>query len=74
MHLVLCYNINQIDSPADYGPMSNKMLQFNTGDTRIVHNITIVDDDICEACPNEAFFCNISLPNDQPHITIIQES
>ena len=61
------------DSQADYGPMSNKMLQFNTGDTRIVHYVTIIDDEICEACPNEAFFCNISLANGQPHVTIIQD-
>ena len=49
------------------------MLQFNTGDTRIVHYVTIIDDEICEACPNEAFFCNISLANGQPHVTIIQD-
>ena len=60
------------DSTADYDPLTNKRLNISTGDTRIFHTVKIIDDEICEACPNELFFCNISLLNDDPRININQ--
>ena len=73
--LIYCHiplNLYDTDSPADYDPETNKRLNINTGDTRIIHNVKIIDDEICEYCPNEVFFCNISLLNDDPRITINQ--
>ena len=61
------------DSPDDYEPVIEKLLQFNAGQTRLNHTVKIVDDVICESCPTEVFFCNISLLNDDPRITINQD-
>ena len=36
------------------------------------HTVKIIDDAISEDCPVEAFFSSISLLNDDPRITIIQ--
>ena len=46
--LIHCHNplnLHDTDSPADYDPMTNKRLNINTGDTRIVHNVKIIDDE-----------------------------
>ena len=66
-------NIYHIGFPADYDPVTNKRFNISTGDTRIIHTVKITDDEICEACPNEVFFCNISLLNDNPRIKINQD-
>ena len=61
------------DSTDDYEPVMEKLLQFNIGDIRVNHTVKIIDDVICESCPTEVFFCNISLLNDDPLINISQD-
>ena len=61
------------DSPDDYEPVVEILLQFNAGDIRVNHTVKIIDDAICESCPIEVFFCNISLLNDDPLINISQD-
>ena len=61
------------DSPDDYESVMKRLIHFNIGDTRVNHTLKIIDDIICEGCPVEAFFSNISLLNDDPRITIIQD-
>ena len=48
-------------------------LQFNQGDTRICHTITINQDVICENNPNEDFFSNLALASGTRPITVIRE-
>ena len=60
------------DSPDDYEPVMEKLLQFNI-DIRVNHTVKIIDDVICESCPTEVFFCNISLLHDDPLINISQD-
>ena len=48
-------------------------LQFNQGDTRICHTITINQDEICENNPREDFFSNIALASGIQPITAIRE-
>ena len=38
---------------------SNTQLQFNSGDSRVCYNVTIIDDDICEGSEN--FFASIAV-------------
>ena len=61
------------DSPDDYEPVMEKLLQFNAGDIRVNHTVKIIDDVICESCPTEVFFCNISLLTVDPRINISQD-
>ena len=37
-----------------------KQLVFNIGDMRQSHNITILNDTVCERTPNERFFSNLT--------------
>ena len=58
-------------SPDDYLGISNEIIQFNVGDVRVNHNITIIDDEICEDNPNEFFYSNLTLfSGEQPIIVI----
>ena len=50
--------------------MTNTLLHFNTGDTRAVHTINIIDDDICES-ELEEFTSSISLVNQDSLTNII---
>ena len=56
------------DSPGDFEAQIDRQITFNTGDTRVVHTINIVNDDICES-PQE-FFSRISLFTQDRHINI----
>ena len=44
----------------DYEEVVDEQLVFNTGDTRVCHSITILQDNVCESDPNEYFFSNLS--------------
>ena len=46
-------------SPDDYGSVVDVRLDFNLGQDRACHRVSIVDDDICEINPNENFFSNL---------------
>ena len=46
-------------SPEDYVSVSGQILQFNTGDERVTHTITIHQDQLCEDSPNDRFFSRI---------------
>ena len=59
------------DSPGDFEPQNDYQLTFNTGDTRVVRTISIVNDDICES-QHEEFFSRISLFTQDRHINIAQ--
>ena len=48
-------------------------LQFNQGDTRVCHTITINQDEICENTPNEDFLSNLTLASGIQPITVIRE-
>ena len=61
------------DSPDDFEPVMKKLLQFNAGDIRVNHTVKIIDDVICESCPTQVFFCNISLLTNDPLINISQD-
>ena len=47
-------------------------LQFNQGDERVTHIITINQDDICENDPYEDFFSKLTLESGVQPITVIQ--
>ena len=57
------------DSPGDFEPQNNYQLTFNTGDTRVIYTINIVNDDICES-PQGEFFSRTSLFTQDQHINI----
>ena len=59
-------------SPQDYDGVRGETLQFNQGDERITHNITINQDDECEDDPNEFFFSNLALVSGVQPIAVIQ--
>ena len=59
-------------SPADYNAVFNQLLQFNVGDERVTHTITINQDDECEDDPNEDFFASLTLQSGLQPITVIQ--
>ena len=59
-------------SPADFLAASGQ-LQFNQGDMRVCHTITINQDEICENNPNEDFFSNLALASGMQPITVIRE-
>ena len=44
----------------DFEPVVGIVLRFEVGESRICHNITIVNDDECEE-PAEFFFSNLTL-------------
>ena len=48
-------------SSDDYIAVVNQMHQFNVGDVRVTHTITINLDAECENAPNEYFFSNLAL-------------
>ena len=57
-------------SPDDYGGVIDQLVQFNTGDTKQTHTITIAQDLLCEDDPNE-FFSNIALVSGTQPIEVI---
>ena len=59
-------------SPADSVAVSG-LLQFNQGDMRVCHTITINQDEICENNPNEDFFSNLAFASGMRLITVIRE-
>ena len=59
-------------SPGDYNAVSNQLLQFNVGDVRVTHTITINQDADCETDSNESFFSNLTLVSDVQPIIVIQ--
>ena len=56
----MCPQYN-IESPDDYGGVTDVRLDFAIGQTRSCHIVNINDDDICENNPNERFFSNLVL-------------
>ena len=59
-------------SPDDYIAVVNEMLQFNVGDVRVTHTITINQDAECENTPNEFFFSNLFLVSGVQPINLIR--
>ena len=59
-------------SPGDYDAVVDQLLEFNLGDERVTHTITINQDDECEDDPYEDFFSNLALENGLQPITVIQ--
>ena len=59
-------------SPGDYIGVVNELLQFNVGDVRVRHNITINQDAVCENDPNEFFFSNLALVSGAQPINLIR--
>ena len=59
-------------SPGDYTAVVNQMLQFNVGDVRVTHTITINQDDECENPPNESFFSDLALVSGVQPINLIR--
>ena len=45
------------------------IIQFDTGDTRVCHNITIINDQLCEE-QNEKFLSNLTLVSGIQPITV----
>ena len=58
-------------SPGDYNAVMGELLQFNLGDERICHTITINQDDVCEE-PYEDFFSDLILDSGIQPITVVQ--
>lgn len=58
MYINMCNDLCLSLVSSDYGE-SNILLQFNSGESRVCYNVTIVDDDICEGSEN--FFSSISV-------------
>ena len=56
----MCLQYN-IESPEDYGGVTDVRLDFAIGQTRSCHIVNINDDNICENIPNEHFFSNLRL-------------
>ena len=54
----------------DYEEVIDEQLVFNTGDTRVCHSITILQDNVCESDPNEFFFSDLSHVSGQERINI----
>ena len=59
-------------SPLDYDGVMGEPLQFNQGDEKITHTITINQDGECEDDPNEFLFSNLALERGVQPITVIQ--
>ena len=59
-------------SPGDYEAVVNQMLQFNVGDVRVTHTITINQDIECENTPNEFFFSDLALVSGVEPINLIR--
>ena len=53
--------------------VSTQPLQFNQGDVRSCHTITINQDNICENMPNENFFSNLTFDSGIQPISLIRE-
>ena len=45
-------------------------LDFASGDERACHNVSIIDNDICEDNPNENFFSSLEFGGGEQPITI----
>ena len=58
-------------STADYDAVMGEPLQFNQGDERVCHIITINPDNECEE-PYEDFFSNLTLVSGVQPITVTQ--
>ena len=54
----------------DYEEVIGEALVFNRGDTRVCHDIDILQDDICESDPNESFFSNLAFSSGMQPITV----
>ena len=48
------------------------MIQFNMGETSVVHNITIINDDLCETEPDEFFLSDIVTVTGVGEINIVE--
>ena len=59
-------------SPDDHTAVVNQMLQFNVGDVRVTHTITINQDNECENAPNEFFFSNLTFVSGVQPINLIR--
>ena len=59
-------------APDDYEPETGRQLRFQAGQTGVTHTVKINRDDVCEGCPSEDFFCNITLLHDDPRINIFR--
>ena len=59
-------------SPHDYDGVMGEPLQFNQGDERITHTITINQDSECEDDPNEFLFSNLALESGVQPIAVTQ--
>ena len=59
-------------SPGDYNAVVNQLLQFNAGDERVTHTITINPDEECENDPYEDFFSNLALVSGVQPINLIR--
>ena len=74
-HIFFCMQNESVlcctDSPGDFEAQNDHQITFNTGDTRVIHTINIVNDDMCES-PQEEFFSRISLFTQDRHINIAQ--
>ena len=58
-------------SPQGYVDVIDFIIQFNTGDSKVCHNITIIDDQLCEE-PNEEFLSNLALVSGMQPIDVIR--
>ena len=58
-------------SPTDYEGVSGLVLEFNTGDNRVCHNVTIVQDQLCED-PSEDFISNLTLQSGVQPISVVR--
>ena len=56
-------------SPADFGGVSDQIIQFDVGDTGNGFTISIANDELCET-PNESFFVSITLTSRTPPTTV----
>ena len=63
--------------PEDYEAVNSQIIQFNVGDERVTHTITINQDDACEtvtANTAESFFSNLVLCSATAPIRVVQQS
>ena len=56
----MCYSVCTV-SPDDYNAVTGDIIEFNIGDTRQTHTITINQDEICEDERLESLFSIITL-------------
>ena len=58
------------ESYQDYIAVIEELLQFDVGEQRVEHSITIIQDAFCE--PNEGFFSNLALVSGVQPINLIR--